>query len=194
MPPTSRSNSAIDRHDVAHDAPGPRLIVLLATLFNAPIADAAIRCAVDAAFETGVPVAVVNVADVSVGGRGPRIDVGDPPDLAASLRRATAAAAAVGVPTSSYRMRSLHPAATLISLIRDREPALVVLGPDVERLSALRHMTAWRYRRIVRALGMRTSALLWTPTLDGLGGPEPGRAGTLRALIASWPAGRPQLW
>jgi|SRR3954447_14810318 hypothetical protein len=191
---TSRFTSAINRHDTAQDAPGAGASVVLATLFDSPLADEAIRFAVDAAVEQGTRLAVVNIPQMPAGGRGPLIDLGDPPDLAVSLRRATSAATAAGVSAASYRIRSLRPPAALVSLLRQEEPALVVLGPDVTRLSPVRGMTARRYRRTVRALRLRTSALIWSPNLDVLPAPKPRRCPRVRAVIASWPISRPGPW
>jgi|tagenome__1003787_1003787.scaffolds.fasta_scaffold20956630_1 hypothetical protein len=192
MRPTSHCRTPIDRN-APHDASDTRAIVVLATLFNAPIADEAINLAVDAAFEQRALLAVVNVRDIPVGGRGPRIDLGDPPDVAASLRRATSAADAVGVPTTRHRFRRLRPVAALISVINEVDPVLAVVGPDVTRLSALRPMTARRCRRSVRALWRRTSCLLWSPSAEPI--PAEARcATTLGALITSWPRQRARLW
>src|SRR3954454_2631292 len=188
------STSAINRHDTGQDAPGAGASVVLATLFDSPLADEAIHFAVDAAVEQGTRLAVVNIPQMPAGGRGPLIDLGDPPDLAVSLRRATSAATAAGVSAASYRIRSLRPPAALVSLLRQEEPALVVLGPDVTRLSPVRGMTARRYRRTVRALRLRTSALIWSPNLDVLPAPKPRRCPRVRAVIASWPISRPGPW
>ena len=194
MQPTSHRTAATDPPARTSDGSGGRGIVVLATLFNAPIAGAAIRCAVDAAGEHDLALALVNVVDISVGGRGPRIDLGEPADVATSLRHAAEAAASPGVPMASHRIRSLHPVATLVALIRDAKPALVVYGPDTTRLSALRHMTARRYRQTARALARQTSVLLWSPMADAPRTSTAGRRSKVPALVASWPTRRQQLW
>ena len=168
--------------------------VMLATMAGAPLGAESIRFAVAAAADSGGRLDVVSVVDVPVGRRGPCIDLRDPPDLARSLKAAVLMARFVGVPVATVRVPTLHPVASLAALAADRHPALLVVGPDVARLSRLRHMSMRRYRRVIRALERRTSCLLWTPAPEPLPpAAAPRRSRVLPGLIATWPASRARL-
>jgi nucleotide-binding universal stress UspA family protein len=190
-----RTRDESGRQGLAEDPNRRDANVMLATLRGAPLGAESIRLAVAAAADGGARLMVVNVVDVAVGGRGPRIDIGDAPDLARSLHAAALSAALVGVPVTTVRVPTLHPTATLAALVANRRPALVVLGPDLERMSRLRHMSMRHYRRTVRVLERRTSCLLWTPSVERLAPAAPATpSGAPRGFIARWPPARPRLW
>lgn len=175
------------RDGLSRGAGGGGASVMLATIAGAPLGAESIRVAVAAAADSGGRLVVVTVVDMPVGGRGPRIDLGDPPDLARSLNAAVLMATSIGVPVTTVRVPTLHPVASLAALAADRRPGLLVVGPDLERLSRLRHMSMPRYRRVIRALERRTSCLLWTPALEPLPpAAAPRRSRALPALIAPW--------
>jgi hypothetical protein len=70
--------------------------------------------------------------------------------------RATAdRAAAAGIPTELLRISSRRPLAALIELVREREPGLVVLGPDPRR------SPRWWRALAARRIRARADCLVW---------------------------------
>jgi hypothetical protein len=70
--------------------------------------------------------------------------------------RATAdRAAARGIPTELLRISSRRPLAALIELVGEREPGLVVLGPDPRR------SPRWWRALAARRIRARTDCLVW---------------------------------
>ena len=70
--------------------------------------------------------------------------------------RATAdRAAALGIPTELLRISSRRPLVTLIELVREREPGLVVLGPDPRR------SPRWWRKLAARRIRARADCLVW---------------------------------
>ena len=70
--------------------------------------------------------------------------------------RATAGrAAALGIPTELLRISSRRPLAALIELVREREPGLVVLGPDPRR------SPRWWRALAARRIRARADCLVW---------------------------------
>jgi hypothetical protein len=70
--------------------------------------------------------------------------------------RATAdRAAAAGIPTELLRISSRRPLAALIELVREREPGLVVLGPDPRR------SPRWWRAVAARRIRARVDCLVW---------------------------------
>lgn len=136
--------------------------VMLMTLQSTPFAPDAAALAIDLAIENAAALIVVNVVDCPVA-RGPRADLGDPPAVAEALRAPAARAAERGVVVRALRVRSQRPLATLVDLVGEHAPGVVVFGPDPARLSRLRHASPRRYRRAMRALEARTTCLLWRP-------------------------------
>ena len=131
--------------------------VLLATL-DVPYAEGAIAFAVDAAVENGQPLLLVNVAEVlptaySLLGYGyvERDDLqealGEPVELALSL----------AVSVERLRVCSPHPVDALLEVVAEREPGLLVFGPDRNRLSRR------RYRKAEKAVRERAPCLVWSP-------------------------------
>ena len=131
--------------------------VLLATL-DVPYAEGAIAFALDAAVENGQPLLLVNVAEVlptaySLLGYGyvERDDLqealGEPVELALSL----------AVSVERLRVCSPHPVDALLEVVAERDPGLLVFGPD------RRHLSGRRYRRAERAVRERASCLVWSP-------------------------------
>ena len=131
--------------------------VLLATL-DVPYAEGAIAFAVDAAVENGQPLLLVNVAEVlptaySLLGYGyvERDDLqealGEPVELALSL----------AVSVERLRVCSPHPVDALLEVVAEREPGLLVFGPD------RRHLSGRRYRKAERAVRERAACLVWSP-------------------------------
>ncbi len=130
--------------------------VLLATL-GVPFDPVASELAVDAAVESGQPLLVVVLAEllplplsVMLG-----FDQVDSPETEEAFRAPAALAASLGVAVERLRVRSPRPVAALLELAAEREPGLLVFGPD--RALVSRRL----YRKAVRALRERSSCLVW---------------------------------
>jgi len=127
--------------------------VLLATL-SVRIEPAAERVAIESALEANVPLIVVNLmspfpcATTMI-----RLQE----DLEA-IRRTAARASALGVPTELLmRVPAWRPLRTLLTLARERDVGLFVLGPDRG------HASPGRLRRATRAVRDELDCLVWDP-------------------------------
>lgn len=142
---------------IASPSPPARSRAVLLATFDVPVLDAATTFAVDAAVEAGQPLLVVNV----VGGRFyPAAGMPIPysivhEEVEASLDRPATLAASLGVRAERLRVLTPRPIDALIEVVRERDPAVVVVGADPER------MPRRRYAKILRALRDRTQCLLW---------------------------------
>jgi nucleotide-binding universal stress UspA family protein len=130
--------------------------VVLATL-RVPFAAAACELAVDAAVESGQPLLVVVLArleplplSVILG-----YDQVDSPEQEAAFAAPAALAASLGVEVERLRVRSPRPVTALLELAAEREPGLLVFGPDLGRLSRR------AYRKAANALRERAPCLVW---------------------------------
>ena len=130
--------------------------VILATL-RVPFAPAACELAVDAAVESGQPLLVVVLAQleplplsVILG-----YDQVDSPEQEAAFAAPAALAASLGVEVERLRVRSPRPVTALLELAVEREPGLLVFGPDRSRLSRR------AYRKAANALRERAPCLVW---------------------------------
>jgi nucleotide-binding universal stress UspA family protein len=131
--------------------------VLLVTL-DVPYAEEAIAFAVDAAVENGQPLLLVNVAEVlptaySLLGYG----YVERDDLQEALFKPVQLACSLAVEVERLRVCSPHPVDALLEVVAEREPALLVFGPDRA------HLSNRRYRRAERAVRERSSCLVWSP-------------------------------
>jgi nucleotide-binding universal stress UspA family protein len=129
--------------------------VLLATL-DVPYADEAIAFAVDSAVENGQPLVLVNVAEVlptaySLLGYG----YVEREELQEALRKPVELARSLAVSVERLRVCSPHPVDALLEVVAERDPGLLVFGPDRRRLSGR------RYRRAEKAVRERASCLVW---------------------------------
>jgi Universal stress protein family len=154
MPTLRRSGP---REDVSVVYSGARP-VLLATL-DVPFAEEATVFAVDSAVESGQPLVVVNVAEIlpthwSLVG----YCYIEREDLQRELRRPAELAQSLAVRVERLRVCSPHPIDALLELVAERDPGLLVFGPDRS------HVRRRRYERAVRHLCERTSCLVWTQT------------------------------
>lgn len=129
--------------------------VMLATL-DVPVAPDAARVAVDSAVESGQPLLVVNVVArpflpaVHAGW-----DTPSEPEVEESLRAPAELAASLGVAAERLRVLSPHPIDALVELVQEREPGLLVLGADPNRLRK-------RFRaKVERRVRERTTCLVW---------------------------------
>jgi nucleotide-binding universal stress UspA family protein len=135
--------------------------ILLATL-GAPFDEGAVAVAVDAAVESGETLIVANITRLEP--LGLSVIMGYDaleeltPDVSRSVRRPARLAAEFGLRVERLRVRSPRPVTALLELVGERQPGLVVFGPDRRRLS----------RRLYRkaSVGLREGAgcLLWFPS------------------------------
>jgi hypothetical protein len=133
--------------------------VMLATL-DVPFDSEAAAFGVDAAVESGAALIVVNVvATPFLPSTLAGWDVPAPPEVEDSLSAPSRLALALGVEVERLRVRSPHPVDALLQVAGEREPGVLVFGPDRTRLRR-RH-----YRRAERAVRERASCLVWTPNL-----------------------------
>ncbi len=131
--------------------------MLLATV-GVPFEPAACVFAVDAAVESGQPLILVNVVELpplamSVQMGYDQLD--DTEELAESLAAPARLAASLGVAVERLRVRSPRPTKALLMLVAEREPAVLVFGPDRSRVSRR------RYRKAVSVLRERAPCLVW---------------------------------
>jgi nucleotide-binding universal stress UspA family protein len=131
--------------------------VLLATL-DVPYAEEAIAFAVDAAVENGQPLVLVNAVEVlpthyAVLGYG----YVEKDDLQEALFEPVKLACSLAVKVERLRVCSPHPVDALLEVVAEREPSVVVFGPDPGKLSRR------RYRRAERAVRERSACLVWSP-------------------------------
>jgi universal stress protein family protein len=133
--------------------------VLLATL-DVPFSEEATAFAVDSAVENGRPLVLVNAAQVLLT---PYTLLGygyvEREDLQAALRKPAELARSLAVPVERLRVCSPHPVDALLEVVAEREPAMLVFGPDRA------HLPSRRYRRAERAVRERASCLVWIPSL-----------------------------
>ena len=129
--------------------------VLLATL-DVPFAEDATAFAVDSAVETGQPLVVVNAAEVPPT---PWTFLGygyiEREDLQDELRKPAELAQSLAVQVERLRVCSPHPIDALLEILAERNPGLLVFGPDRSQLKPR------RYRRAAKKLRERASCLVW---------------------------------
>jgi nucleotide-binding universal stress UspA family protein len=132
--------------------------VMLATL-GVPFDPAASTFAVDSAVEAGQQLVVVNAVEMLLAPASLMLGYGDldpatPADEAA-LRAPAELAHSLGVPVERLRVRSPHPVEALLELAAEREPGLLVFGPDRSRLRKR------RYRKAALAVQREAACLVW---------------------------------
>jgi hypothetical protein len=144
------------REDVSVLTSGKRP-VLLATM-EVPFDDAAAAFAVDAAVECGQQLIVANVVEIPLGPMCVMMGYGtlDPPEEEAARLRAPAELAhAFGVEVERLRVRSPHPVDALLELVAEREPGLLVFGPDRSQLKPR------AFRKAAKKIRERAPCLVW---------------------------------
>jgi nucleotide-binding universal stress UspA family protein len=130
---------------------------MLATV-DVPFDEAAIGLAVDAAVESGQPLIIVNVVETAflpstlagwdyVPRRGVEESLAVPTQLAVEL----------GARVERLRVRCPHPVDALLQVVAERDPGMLVFGPDREK------MKPRRYRKAARAIRERATCLVWLP-------------------------------
>jgi nucleotide-binding universal stress UspA family protein len=134
--------------------------ILLAT-FGAPFDEEAVGVAVDAAVESGEALIVANITRLEPLGLSMMMGYDAleelTPDVSRSVRRPARLAAEFGLRVERLRVRSPRPVSALLELVRERQPGLVVFGPDRRRLS--RRL----YRKAIDALRAGVGYLMWFP-------------------------------
>ncbi len=130
--------------------------VILAT-FDVPFAPEAAELAVDAAVESGQRLIVVNVSSVPLMPASMLMgyDYIESPELTEALRAPAELAVSLNVPVELLRVSSPHPADALLELAAERQPGLLVLGPDRTRVRGR------VYRKAARRIQERASCLVW---------------------------------
>jgi len=131
--------------------------VLLATL-GVPFDPAASAFAVDAAVEAAQPLVIANVVELPPLGMSVRMgydQLPDSPEDAESFRAPAELAHSLGVRVERLRVKSPRPLVALLELARDRQPGLLVFGPDRSRLRGR------RYRKAARAVRDHAPCLVW---------------------------------
>jgi nucleotide-binding universal stress UspA family protein len=126
-----------------------------------PFASTACELAVDAAVESGQPLLVVVLAELAPLPLSVMLgyDQVVSPEEEAAFRAPAVLAASLGVEIERLRVRSPRPVTALLELAAEREPSLLVFGPDPALLSRR------AYGKAARALRERASCLLWIPDL-----------------------------
>jgi len=145
--------------DVVSSAP-PRAAearpVLLAT-FDAPFTPEATELAVDASVEAGQGLIVVNVSRVALlpASMAMGYTYIESDDMRAALRGPAELAASFNVPVELLRVSSPHPVDALLEIVSERNPGLLVLGPD---LAKVRKRT---YRKAAQKIREQATCLVW---------------------------------
>jgi nucleotide-binding universal stress UspA family protein len=145
------------REDATLVSKGARPI-MLATL-DVAFSDEATAFAVDAAVESGQPLIVVNVAEIlpthwSLVGYG----YVEREDLQQELLKPAQLARSLAVQVERLRVCSPHPLDALLEVVAERDPGLLVFGPDRT------HFRRRKHERVARRLRERTTCLVWTET------------------------------
>ena len=137
---------------IAH---GDRRPVLLATL-DVPFEEDATVFAVDSAVENGQPLVVVNVAEVQPT-RWSLVGYGylERAELQDELRKPAELAHSLAVNVEGLRVCSPHPIDALLEVTAERDPGVLVFGPD---RSCLGRRT---YERAAKRILERSSCLVW---------------------------------
>ena len=130
--------------------------MLLATL-DVPFDPTASAFAIDAAVESGQPLVVANVVELPPLAMSVRMGYDQIEDArtAETLAAPAELAHSLGVQVERLRVKSMHPLDALLQVVAEREPGLLVFGPDRERLRPR------RYRKAARALRDGAACLVW---------------------------------
>lgn len=129
--------------------------VVLATL-DVPFSEQATAFAIDSAVENGQPLVLLNVAEVlptaySLLGYG----YVERPELQQALRKPAVIARSLAVPVERLRVCSPHPVDALLEVAAERNPAVLVFGPDRGRLSRR------AYGKAATKIRERAACLVW---------------------------------
>jgi hypothetical protein len=149
----------ISRNDASAAAlSGRRRPILLGTL-SVRVDARAERIALESALETGSPLILANMLNLRpfplTAVLAPEYATLPHEEDLVAVRASAARAAALGIRTELLRISSPRPVKALLELVRDRDPGLLVFGPDRSLLPAR------RYRAAVRAVRRDASCLVW---------------------------------
>jgi hypothetical protein len=167
------------REDVSFVSGGVRP-VLLATL-DVPFSKDAAVFAVDSAVESGQPLVIVNVAEI-VPTHWSLVGYGyiERDELQRELVKPAELAHSLAVRVERLRVCSPHPLDALLEVVAERNPGVLVFGPDRT------YMRQRKYDRAARRLRERTGCLVWTEadtTPEDAALAKPGRGP--RVLVTS---------
>jgi nucleotide-binding universal stress UspA family protein len=146
-----------------NDAPaapsfGRRRPILLGTL-SVRVDARAERIALDSALETGSQLILANIMRLRpyplTAVLAPEYSTLPHEEDLEAVRASAARAASLGIRTELLRISSPRPVKALLELVRDREPGLLVFGPDRSLLPAR------RYRAAARAVRRDAPCLVW---------------------------------
>jgi hypothetical protein len=129
---------------------------LLVTL-DVPFAPGAASLAIETAVESGLELVVLNVAEVQMLPVSTLLGyeyIGTE-EVDRALREPAELAHSLGVKVERLRVCSPHPVAALVEVISERDPGLIVFGPDPARVR--RRV----YRRAAKAVRDRATGLVW---------------------------------
>jgi nucleotide-binding universal stress UspA family protein len=129
---------------------------MLAT-FDVPFAADAAELAVDAAVESGQRLLVVNASLVPVLPLSMLMgyEYIETDELTHALRAPAELAASCAIPAELLRVSSPRPLEALLELVAEREPGLLVVGPDISR------MKKRTYEKVARRIRDRAACLVW---------------------------------
>ncbi len=130
--------------------------VMLVT-FDVPFDPEAASFAVDTSVESGQRLLVVNIAPVPLLPASLVLGYEYLPneELDAALRAPAELAHSLGVDVERLRVCSPHPVDALLEVVTERDPGLLVIGPD--RSKVRRRV----YRKAARAVRDRAACLVW---------------------------------
>lgn len=154
--PPAAGLSDHDLNDLRRGGAGPIVLATMGVEFDSHAAD----FAVDSAVESGVLLIVANVIALEATPMSLLLGysnvLGDPPELAASLRAPAVRAYALGVHVERVRIRTPHRIDALLEFVGERDAALLVFGPDRRKLPKR------LYRKACKAVRDRAPCLVWT--------------------------------
>jgi nucleotide-binding universal stress UspA family protein len=143
---------------VTHAIPASSFRPIMLVTFDVPVDPRAAALAVDAAVESGQPLVVVNVVDMPIrpmtSSWGQEVVVTE--DVDDSLRAPAELAHSLAVAVERIKLVSPRPLKALLELLSERQPGLLVVGPERRR------MGRWRLRRFERRICAAATCLVWT--------------------------------
>lgn len=132
--------------------------VMLVT-FDVPVREDAAALAVDTAVESGQPLVLVNLVELSIrpmtSSWGSEVVVME--DVEESLRAPAELAASLAVRVERLRVMSPRPVKALVELVGERAPGLLVFGADAGR------MRRRAYRKAASRIRESAPCLVWLP-------------------------------
>jgi hypothetical protein len=141
------------RADIALSSSRPVMLVT----FDVPVRTDAATFAVDSAVESGQPLLLVNMVDLPIRPMTASVgyDVVVLEDVDASLRAPAELAHSLAVEVERLRIVSPRRLKALLELVGERQPGLLVFGPDASR------MRRRAYRKAVRTIRRDAQCLVW---------------------------------